>query len=66
MKNTEYHIQVDLEGLAPEDAELLRSLAEKLRRAGPERWLIRDISKRLVEYEERRLRLVYFFSKNLT
>ena len=49
-----------------EDRELLCSLAKKLAQAtGEKPGLLRDINKLLLEYDERRLRLVYFFANGL-
>ena len=54
------------ECVTSEDRELLYSLAQKLAQATGERHgLLRDINKLLLEYDERKLRFVYFFANGL-
>ena len=54
------------ECVTSEDRELLCSLAQKLAKAtGEKPGLLRDINKLLLEYDERKLRFVYFFANGL-
>lgn len=56
------------ERVTSEDLELLGRLADGLRPSPGEPGkpgLIRDINKIILEYDERRLRFVYFFAKGL-
>ena len=54
------------EFVTSEDRELLCNLAHQLAQATGERpGLLRDINKLLLEYDERKLRFVYFFTNGL-
>lgn len=54
------------ECVTSEDRELLYSLAHKMAQAtGEKPGLLRDINKLLLEYDERKLRFVYFFANGL-
>ena len=54
------------ECVTSEDRELLCNLAHKMAQATGERpGLLRDINKLLLEYDERKLRFVYFFANGL-
>lgn len=58
----------EVERVTSEDLELMNRLADRLRPSQAEPGvpgLIRDINRILLSYDERRLRLVYFFAKGL-
>ena len=58
----------DADCITSEDLELIRSLTRQLTPAsdaGERPGLLRDINKIILEYDERRLRFVYFFANGL-
>ena len=58
----------DADCITSEDLELIRSLTHQLTPAsgaGERPRLLRDINKIILEYDERRLRFVYFFANGL-
>lgn len=58
----------EVERVTSEDLELMNRLADRLRPSQAEPGvpgLIRDINRILLRYDERRLRLVYFFARGL-